>query len=90
MKYFKNFKGEIYSYEEDISDELLNQRIKELGLTSLTAKELEELNERYEPGSEEIELEEINEAIKEADDYIRHAIFIGNDSALTELREECK
>ena len=90
MKEFKNASGEIYAYEDDISEELLKQRIQELGLTPLTQKELDELNKLYEPSPEELELEEINEAIKEVEDYIRHAILIGNDSALPELREEYK
>ena len=90
MKEFKNASGEIYAYEDDISEELLKQRIQELGLTPLTQKELDELNKLYEPSPEEIELEEINEAIKEAEDDIRRAILIGNDAVLPELREEYK
>ena len=90
MKRYKNTNGEIYAYEDDISEELLNQRIKELGLTPLTQKELDELNKQYEPSPEELELEELNEAIKEAEDDIRRAILIGNDSVLPELRKEYK
>ena len=44
MKEFKNASGEIFAYEDDVSEELLNQRIKELGLIPLTKKELEDLN----------------------------------------------
>ncbi|WP_462104305.1 hypothetical protein [Campylobacter concisus] len=36
------------------------------------------------------ELAELEAQIKETEDYIRHAILIGNDSALPELREEYK
>lgn len=36
------------------------------------------------------ELAELDEAIKEAEDNIRRAILIGNDSVLPELREEYK
>nr|DAX78156.1 MAG TPA: hypothetical protein [Caudoviricetes sp.] len=90
MKRYKNSSGEIYAYDDDVSEELLNQRIKELGLTPLTQKELDELNKRYEPSPEELELEEINEAIKEAEDDIRRAILIGNDAVLPELRNEYK
>ena len=90
MKRYKNSKNEIYAYEDDISEELLNQRIKELGLTPLTKKELEELNKLYEPSPEALELEEINEAIKEVEDDIRRAILIGNDAVLPELRKEYK
>lgn len=90
MKYFKNSKDEIYAYEDDVSEELLKQRIKELGLTPLTKKELDKLNKLYEPSLEELELEELNKAIKEAEDDIRRAILIGNDAVLPELREEYK
>ena len=90
MKRYKNANNEIYAYEDDVSEELLNQRIKELGLTPLTQKELDELNKQYEPSPEELELEELNEAIKEAEDDIRRAILIGNDSVLPELRKEYK
>nr|DAT36069.1 MAG TPA: hypothetical protein [Caudoviricetes sp.] len=90
MKRYKNSKNEIYAYEDDVSEELLKQRIQELGLTLLTQKELDELNKLYEPSPEELELEEINEAIKEVEDDIRRAILIGNDAVLPELREEYK
>ena len=90
MKRYKNANNEIYAYEDDISEELLNQRIKELGLTPLTQKELDELNKLYEPSPEELELEELSEAIKEVEDEIRRAILIGNDAVLPELREEYK
>jgi len=90
VKRYKNSKNEIYAYEDDVSEELLKQRIQELGLTLLTQKELDELNKLYEPSPEELELEEINEAIKEVEDDIRRAILIGNDAVLPELREEYK
>lgn len=35
-------------------------------------------------------LADVNTQIKETENYIRHAILIGNDSALPELREEYK
>ena len=90
MKVFKSAGGEIYAYEDNVSEELLKQKIKELRLTPLTQKELDELNKLYEPSPEELELEELNEAIKEVEDDIRRAILIGNDRVLPELREEYK
>lgn len=36
------------------------------------------------------ELAELDEQIKETEGYIRHAILIGNDAVLPELREEYK
>ena len=90
MKYYKNKNNEIFAYEDNVSEGLLKQRIQELELTPLTQKELDELNKLYEPSSEELELEEINEAIKEVEDEIRRAIIIGNDAVLPELRKEYK
>ena len=45
---------------------------------------------RVEVEQEKDERAELEAQIKEAEDYIRHAILIGNDSALPELREEYK
>lgn len=59
MKYFKNFKGEVYAYEDDVSEELLNQRINELGLTPLTKKELDGLNKPKEINLEELKLNKL-------------------------------
>ena len=90
MKRYKNSQNEIYAYDDDVSDEFLKKDIEELGLTPLTQKELDELNKLYEPSPEELELEELSEAIKEVEDDIRRAILIGNDRVLPELREEYK
>lgn len=90
MKRYKNTQNEIYAYDDDVSDEFLKKDIEELRLTPLTQKELDELSKPYEPSPEELELEELNEAIKEVEDDIRRAILIGNDSVLPELRKEYK
>lgn len=45
---------------------------------------------RVEVEQEKDERAELEAQIKETEDYIRHAILIGNDSALPELREEYK
>ena len=87
MKYFKNKNNEIFAFE---SEKKAEADILRLSLTPLTQKELEELNKRYEPSPEEIELEELNEAIKEVEDDIRRAIIIGNNAVLESLRAEYK
>ena len=89
MKRYKNQNNEIYAYEDDISEELLNQRIKELGLTQISDEEAKKL---LEPKVDEKarELAEFEAQIKEAEDDIRRAILIGNDAVLPELREEYK
>ena len=45
MKRYKNQNNEIYAYEDDVSEELLNQRIKELGLTPISDEEASRLLE---------------------------------------------
>lgn len=89
MKYYRNSQNQIYAYEDDVSEEFLNQKIKELGLTPITDDEAKKL---LEPKIDEKarELSELEAQIKEAEDDIRRAILIGNDAVLPELREEYK
>ena len=61
MKYYKDNNNEIYAYEENVSKEFLTQKIKELGLTPLTKKELEELNKPKETTLEDLRLAKLNE-----------------------------
>ena len=61
MKYYKDKNSEIYAYEENVSKEFLTQKIKELGLTPLTKKELEELNKPKETTLEYLRLAKLNE-----------------------------
>lgn len=67
MKRYKNANNEIYAYEDDVSEELLKQRIQELGLTPLTQKELEELNKPKEITIEELKQTKLNELLLWAD-----------------------
>ena len=89
MKRYKNVSGEIYAYEDDVSQELLNQRIKELGLTSISD---EEANKLLEPKIDEKakQLAEIEAEIAECENHIRHALIIGNNAVLESLRAELK
>lgn len=89
MKRYKSANNEIYAYENSTSEELLNQKIKELGLTPISDDEAKKL---LEPKIDEKarELAELEAQIKEAEDDIRRAILIGNDAVLPELREEYK
>lgn len=89
MKRYKSTNNEIYAYEEDVSEEFLNQKIRELGLTPISDDEAKKL---LEPKIDEKarELAELEAQIKEAEDDIRRAILIGNDSVLPELRKEYK
>ena len=89
MKKYKNTNNEIYAYEDDVSKELLNQRIKELGLTPISD---DEANKLLEPKIDEREkrLAEVEAEIAECKNYIRHALIIGNNAVLENLRSEYK
>ena len=89
MKRYKNQNNEIYAYEDDVSQELLNQRIKELGLTSISDEEAKKL---LEPKIDEHaeQLAEIEAEIAECENHIRHALIIGNNAVLENLRAEYK
>lgn len=89
MKRYKNVSGEIYAYEDDVSQELLNQRIKELGLTSISDDEAKKI---LEPKVDEKAkaLAQLEADITECKDDIRHALIIGNASVLENLRNEYK
>nr|DAQ52008.1 MAG TPA: hypothetical protein [Caudoviricetes sp.] len=89
MKRYKNKNNEIFAYDNDVSEELLNQRIKELGLTPISDEEASKL---LEPNVDERtkQLSEIEAEIAECENYIRHALIIGNNNVLENLRAEYK
>ena len=89
MKRYKNKNNEIFAYDNDVSEELLNQRIKELGLTPISDEEASKL---LEPNVDERtkQLSEIEAEIAECKNYIRHALIIGNNNVLENLRAEYK
>jgi hypothetical protein len=82
MKYYKNNNNEIYAYEDD------EQPIQQ-GLTQIDEAELNEIlageiDERAE------QLAQIEAEIAECKNYIRHALIIGNNAVLENLRAEYK
>ena len=89
MKYYKNKNSEIYAYENNVSKELLNQRIKELELTPISD---DEANKLLEPKVDEKAkaLVQLEADIKECEDDIKHALIIGNTAVLESLRAELK
>ena len=89
MKRYKNKKNEIFAYEDDVSEELLNQRIKELGLIPISDDEAKKL---LEPKVDEKAkaLAQLEADIKECEDDIKHALIIGNTAVLESLRAELK
>lgn len=89
MKRYKNKNNEVFAYEDDVSEELLNQRIKELGLTPISDDEAKKL---LEPKVDEKAkaLAQLEADIKECEDDIKHALIIGNTAVLESLRNEYK
>lgn len=89
MKRYKSATNEIYAYEEDVSEEFLEQKIKELGLTPISDDEAKKL---LEPKIDERtnQLAEIEAEIAECENYINHALIIGNNAVLENLRAEYK
>ena len=82
MKYYKDKNNEIYAYED-------NEQPIQQGLTSIDEAELNEIlageiDERAE------QLAEIEAEIAECENYIRHALIIGNNAVLENLRVEYK
>ena len=87
MKYFKDKNNQIYAQDEkDISN------FKKPEWVEISKKEADEILNPA-PSAEQLkqkELAELEEQIKETEGCIRHAILIGNDAVLPELREEYK
>ena len=82
MKYYKNKNNEIYGYEDNeqpIQEGLAP--IDEAELNELLAGETDEHAER---------LAELEAEIAECENYIRHALIIGNNAVLENLRAEYK
>ena len=82
MKYYKDNNNEIYAYED-------NETPIQQGLTPINEAELNEIlageiDERAE------QLAEIEAEIAECENYIRHALIIGNNAVLENLRVEYK
>ncbi|WP_103614317.1 hypothetical protein [Campylobacter concisus] len=82
MKYYKDKNNEIYAYEDN------EQPIQE-GLAQIDEAELNEiLTGKTDEHAER--LAEIEAEIAEHENYIRHALIIGNNAVLENLRSEYK
>lgn len=82
MKYYKDNNNEIYAYEDNeqpIQNELT--QIDEAELNEILTGKTDEHAER---------LAEIEAEIAECENYIRHALIIGNNAVLENLRAEYK
>ncbi|MEH1010956.1 hypothetical protein QM027_09715 [Campylobacter concisus] len=82
MKYYKDENNEIYAYEDNeqpIQNELTP--IDEAELNEILTGKTDEHAER---------LAEVEAEIAECENYIRHALIIGNNAVLENLRAEYK
>ena len=82
MKYYKNKNNEIYAYED-------NEKPIQKGLTLIDETELNEIL-AGETDEHAEQLAEIEAEIAECENYIRHALIIGNNAVLENLRTEYK
>ena len=82
MKYYKNNNNEIYAYED-------NEQPIQKGLTQIDETELNEIL-AGETDEKAKQLAELEAEITECENYIRHALIIGNTAVLENLRAEYK
>ena len=82
MKYYKNNNNEIYAYED-------NEQPIQNGLTQIDEAELNEIL-AGETDEKAKQLAELENEINECENYIRHALIIGNNAVLENLRAEYK
>ena len=87
MKYFKDKNNQIYALDDkDVAN------FKKQEWVEISKKEVDEILTPA-PNEEQIkqkELAELDEQIKETEDYIRQALIIGNNDVLENLRAEYK
>ena len=82
MKYYKDNNNEIYAYEDN--EQPLQKRLTPINETELDEILHTDVNEQAE------ELAELERDIAECENYIRHALIIGNNAVLENLRAEYK
>lgn len=64
MKYYKDKQNQIYAYDDNVSDEFINAKIKELGLIKLSEQEIEELNRPKEPSLDELKQAKLDQILE--------------------------
>lgn len=82
MKYYKDKHNEIYAYDD-------NEKPIQQGLTLIDEAELNEIL-ASETDEHAKQLAELEAEIGECENYIRHALIIGNNAVLENLRAEYK
>lgn len=82
MKYYKDKHNEIYAYDD-------NEKPIQEGLAPIDEAELNEIL-AGETDEHTKQLAELEAEIAECENYIRHALIIGNNTVLENLRAEYK
>ena len=82
MKYYIDENKEVYAYDD-------NEKPLQDGLTPIDKAKLNEIL-HAEANEQAEELAELERDIAECENYIRHALIIGNDKVLENLRSEYK
>lgn len=82
MKYYKDKHNEIYAYDD-------NEKPIQEGLAPIDEAELNEIL-AGETDEHAEQLAQIETEIAECENYIRHALIIGNNAVLENLRAEYK
>ena len=84
MKYYKNDNNEIFAFKFDASSD-----IARLGLKAILEPEINDiLSSTIDEKAKQ--LAELEAEITECENYIRHALIIGNNAVLENLRAEYK
>lgn len=82
MKYYKDNNNEIYGYDDN--DQPIQEGLAQIDEATLNEILAGETDERAE------QLADIEAEIAECENYIRHALIIGNNAVLENLRAEYK
>lgn len=82
MKYYIDKNKEVFAYED-------NEKPQQDGLTQIDKSKLDEILGRGEDEQARL-VAELEAQIKECENYIRHALIIGNTAVLESLRAEYK
>lgn len=82
MKYYKDNNNEIYGYDDN--DQPIQEGLAQIDEATLNEILAGETDERAE------QLAELENEINECENYIRHALIIGNNAVLENLRAEYK
>ena len=92
MKNYKNNNNEIYSYEDEVSKDFLDAKIKELGLTPISDDEIESISKAKEDAYKATNVYKISEAKQYLNDTDYKVLpdYDGNTDGIIEARAEAR